>query len=439
MAGAFGPVPVGNAGSPRRALVSPAGAVTLPSGWRVGWAVADDHRWHEPDREAAVRSRLVGNAPVVETALRIAGGDAVQRVYCVPALAGPHRGAGELLIIEIENASPAPIAVALRASDRAGRSVPATLSGTAATFGRSTEFGRSGFGRSGFGRSATLVVDSRPFLVDGAVQFPLAHRAKARIGMAMQPSDAGALDGLPLAAVASSEAVARGWDAHLRRAARLELPPGRVADMVGAALASAVLLASAETTRGAVAARVSAALDRFGLGIEAAEAAARVGVRRSFLGRHGHPAVSADLWTRLQELAGAASPLNTWPATMGSHGAIVSEVLSTAAALAVDDGPDGIRLFPGWPADWGGIAVEFSGLHTRHGVVSAALRWHGDRPALLWEVEPASGPARSVAAPALDPSWSSVERRGEALLAAGGPRPAGPPSTLHEADTRPSR
>jgi hypothetical protein len=42
-----------------------------------------------------------------------------------------------------------------------------------------------------------------------------------------------------------------------------------------------------------------------------------------------------------------------------------------------------------------------------------ALRWHGARPALLWEC---SAPRRLVC-PRLDPSWATDEARGEALLA----------------------
>jgi len=42
------------------------------------------------------------------------------------------------------------------------------------------------------------------------------------------------------------------------------------------------------------------------------------------------------------------------------------------------------------------------------------VRWHGDRPALLWEVPPGT----QVCAPGLDPSWASSDQRGETLLAA---------------------
>ena len=42
---------------------------------------------------------------------------------------------------------------------------------------------------------------------------------------------------------------------------------------------------------------------------------------------------------------------------------------------------------------------------------------HGDRPAVLWELQPHPGVERvTLTAPGLDSAWSSDELRGEALL-----------------------
>ena len=71
----------------------------------LDWHVAADDRWHSPQREAAVRQRRIDGTAVVETRVRIPDGDAVQRVYSVPDRGG-------LTIIEVENESPLPIAVA---------------------------------------------------------------------------------------------------------------------------------------------------------------------------------------------------------------------------------------------------------------------------------------------------------------------------------------
>jgi hypothetical protein len=59
--------------------------------------------------------------------------------------------------------------------------------------------------------------------------------------------------------------------------------------------------------------------------------------------------------------------------------------------------------------------------------VSYAVRWHGDRVALLWEVAPhddVTDPLR-LTAPGLDPGWSTTDLRGEALIGPVPPPPAG--------------
>jgi hypothetical protein len=47
-------------------------------------------------------------------------------------------------------------------------------------------------------------------------------------------------------------------------------------------------------------------------------------------------------------------------------------------------------------------------------LISYAVRWHGEKPALLWEIDGPTG-AR-VAASAIDGAFSSAEMRGETLL-----------------------
>jgi hypothetical protein len=47
-------------------------------------------------------------------------------------------------------------------------------------------------------------------------------------------------------------------------------------------------------------------------------------------------------------------------------------------------------------------------------LISYAVRWHGEKPALLWEID---GPVGTkVAASAIDRTFSSTEMRGETLL-----------------------
>jgi hypothetical protein len=73
-----------------------------------------------------------------------------------------------------------------------------------------------------------------------------------------------------------------------------------------------------------------------------------------------------------------------------------------------------VVLIGEWPAEWRGQAFDVRDAPTRSGPVSFSVRWHGDRPALLWD---APGGLR-LSAPGLDPSWSTEQPRGEALLGA---------------------
>jgi hypothetical protein len=87
--------------------------------------------------------------------------------------------------------------------------------------------------------------------------------------------------------------------------------------------------------------------------------------------------------------------------------------------VLVGGSDDVIEVAPHLPAEWLGQHFAVHDAPTRRGPVSFAVRWHGSRPALLWDAP--NGMA--VRAPALDPSWSSSTAVGETLLAE-------PPSTL---------
>ena len=133
-------------------------------------------------------------------------------------------------------------------------------------------------------------------------------------------------------------------------------------------------------------------------------------------------------WARLDAVLGVASPTWTWPThahpklLTGTGGAghdlrVTAAVVRSALGLLVHVGADGaLRLAGHWPAAWLGQGVEIHGAPTALGRVSWAVRWHGDRPALLWEVEGAANDIR-VLAPGLDPAWSGSGAQGEALLA----------------------
>ena len=60
---------------------------------------------------ANVRQTLIGDSPVVETRMRVPGGDIIHRAYAIKATAAD--GGRELVIVEIENDSAVPVALAL--------------------------------------------------------------------------------------------------------------------------------------------------------------------------------------------------------------------------------------------------------------------------------------------------------------------------------------
>jgi hypothetical protein len=113
-------------------------------------------------------------------------------------------------------------------------------------------------------------------------------------------------------------------------------------------------------------------------------------------------------WSSVQERLASASPTFTWPDGP-------APLLRAVRDLLVGPSDDGaVTLLVELPETWRGQSVEVHEATTRAGRVSYAVRWHGARPALLWECE---RPVR-LSAPGLDPAWSTTEARGEALLAA---------------------
>jgi len=130
--------------------------------------------------------------------------------------------------------------------------------------------------------------------------------------------------------------------------------------------------------------------------------------------RAGQP--SGALWGLLRR----ASATWTWSDPerwVGDDGLAPARLLDAVARLLVADGPEGPALTPWLPPAWWGQGWELHGAPTRWGTLSYAVRWHGDRPAVLWELaDPPGEPGAVLTAPGLDPGWSSRDRRGEALL-----------------------
>ncbi len=157
--------------------------------------------------------------------------------------------------------------------------------------------------------------------------------------------------------------------------------------------------------------------------------------------RAGHGASAEIAW-----LASVGSPTWSWPAlvhpTLGTGVAgdgddrlvgaawwwLTRSLLGAWPPPAAGDTPR-ITVAGWWPEDWLGREAEVHGLVTASGVLSWALRWHGERPALLWEVS-GRGPDVEVRAPGLDPGWVGNGRRGDVLLAPVAARSAPRPGSL---------
>jgi hypothetical protein len=408
------PTVVGVLGSRRRASVDGAGCITAARvGWQLDWWIGADDRWRVPAAETAVRQSRVRDAPVVQTALRVPGGDAVQRVYGAGGLA-------DVVVVEIENASPAPFVAALvlrRASGGRLRSVgvdgpTATVDGHAVlvasrppgrwaastSSGTALDVVREGHASSGPFPGAR----DRAGALEVALLYPVAHRTTARFAVPLAPKDRSASAApVDLAGLPDADEAARGWEGQLARGLRVDVPDPRLQSAIDAARASLLL-----ATPGA-GAPDAAALEDWGFDDEAAAAWRRLSwrARRRAARRRLEPAG----WQRVGSRLDTASPTVAWPEGPGPF-------LLDVRSLLAHEGADGtVSLLSELPPGWVGQGLEVQDAPTRGGRVSFAVRWHADRPALLWECEVAGTRLR---APGLDPRWSSADRRGEALLGA---------------------
>lgn len=376
-------VTTGVTGTPWRASISPWGAVQP---WdrddRLDWFVAADDRWHVPSDESAVRQvRLEGTA-VTETRVRVPNGDVVQRVYSV----ADHGG---LTVVEVENESTMPVAIAFNRRD---------------------------------------VLTERPIVdmpIEGidlprdAFVMPLGHAASLRVGVSHREARSGALPpGLP-----SALQVVRGWLSLIERASRFVLPDGER----GAAVAGRITALRCELGLGSI---PRADDDPAGFAValgelvrmgedpehwipELVDAVERVGPVAGWYGDVALDAAARVLAASDERRARAdldritSSRTRATRPTAPPRGACVVPWLESSLS-------HGGALLPlGLPAGWLGQAIEAYGLPSGDlSTVSFAIRWHGERPAVLWEQ---AGEPIELTAPELAPSWTTVDAKGEAL------------------------
>lgn len=398
-------VTTGVIGSSWRATISPSGAIASEAGV-VDWYVAAADRWYRPAEEASVRQIRLEGTPVVETRLRIPGGDAVQRVYSVA-------DAGGLTVIEIDNESPEPIVVAFDRDDLLTERAP----------------------------SAVPVAGLE--LPGGATVVPIGHRSSARVAIAHRR--AASADRLP-PRLPSAEQVVRGWRTRVDRASRLEFPSAdaRWADQVVARRCDLLLGASSipggalrefdDAVRSVIA---IGELDRLGEAVD--ELLPDLVEAIAVIGR----ASEQRPWSRFERWCAAAAfdsaervlvaagedravrdlariqPIAQQPLDGPTHHGASSEEPASLDGIVVVPWAEqhgahrGALLPAGLRAGWSGADFEVHGLPIGPAsTISYAVRWHGPRPAVLWET---SGEPVTLTSPVLAPRWTSAASAGEAL------------------------
>ena len=400
---------IGALGGARRDEVTPWGAVVPGDGSAmVDWLVAAEDRWHRPADEPSVRQRLIEGTPVVETRLRVPGGDVTHRVAVLPDRGG-------LTLFEVTNESPLPVAVALTRPDL------------------------------WLVRPPTEIPTPGAELPPGSVVLPLGHRASLRAALAHRATPAGPLPGdLP-----AFNAVVRGWRSLCERIGRVEIPDRSAVDDWTSARCQAALNLSDDMAQDPAAwllgcaegVRLGEPADRWLA--EAVGAVERL-ERRSWLRGRRRRGVEESLgWDRWRCLLAAETIARASGDERAARDALALLSRYDVPGDVPGDRPAGVRacawfedrlvrplsdgslaLFPGGlQRDWFGASLEVHDLAVGGGRrLSFAVRWHGERPALLWEVddgrspwEPPSG-VPWLRGGGLDPVWSSTEQRGEALL-----------------------
>ena len=407
---------VGILGQPWRATVTPAGDVyPWDDAEGVKWYVAADDRWHIPGDEVAVRQRSIDGAPVLETRVRIPGGDVIQRVWVATG-----RLESSALMMEFENDSPMAIAIAIDRQDL-------LVSRPVAVRSSAGEWPAPG-----------LDIPREPTVI------PVGHRTTVRAALLIS----GSTSGLNPAQLNTSDfadwaAVARGWVSLSERASRFTISDLRdsqrvdeliVVERAEIALNPAVfsdapdaavrwLLEERELKRmelketdlvelsGAVE-TISRATKRRRI----AQADALTGFKAAayLLGMAQERALD-DLRKVVVKIVGSKKStlmnmLNTYSA--GSNVNLIVNEIENEFAVMSDDGvitllPDGIKAERlGVQFEVHGIAV---GLNHR---VSFAVRWHGPNAAVIWEIV---GPDEVELRSGVDATWSSTNASGEAL------------------------
>lgn len=380
---------IGVLGGSWRADVDDRGRVTTWEGAALDWWIAAEDRWHDPRHELTVRQQLLEGTPVVETRLRVPGGDVIHRVYAVA-------DAGGVTVIEVENDSPASVAVVF-SHDRLLSTRP----------------------------PADVPIEGIE-VPASAVSFPIGHHATLRVGLSHRGGSGTLPQELP-----TPLAVARGWTRRAEAASRLVLPDSAQVEHLVSTRCSLLLNGPADPKQDAASALVGLA-ELVRMGADAVDLVPEIAAVAERLGKSARTC-GLD-WAGAVGLAAAA---RAFAAADEAKAAADVEALTArlggAGAPAPSDAPNGILFVPwleqrlarpsshgtcvllpeGFPASWLGANWEVHQLPAGpRSTVSFALRWHGERPALLWEI---SGDPVALAGGAHAPEWRSEGVSGEAL------------------------
>ncbi len=484
------------------ALDQSAGFAPAEAGYVIDWWIGGDDRWYFPSKETTIRQRRLGPGPVIETSMRIPSGDAIHRCY---AVSSPK---GSATVIEVNNASPVPVALAIAIRPYAldgtpvesqsvmldGQSIMVDGS-VAVSLPRRPNEAQADADTDLFARLVAGNALTGPTTASGAnanlvVLYPLPHTATLRFVI---PGPEGAVPQyLP-----EIDKVQSGWATLLEPGGRFSFPDDGLGERADAArvrvLGGSVDLPQQVVALEPGAGRLLEALAVSGSARECSYALAELSA--SFPVRLEHPPLSASAVvagaaraaamigdtdaaeslleplmqiTHLVERSGdrpaAAEALgglalllrlvgqleaagevarsipagltpDDIPADLAQLTALSERAASTgswghdeidpaarfwlgARRQLIDDSTGDLAMLATFPTAWRGGNVEVHRAATVAGPLSFAIRWHGARPALLWDLETTGSTAAPVtlSCPGLDPTWTTTEPRGETLL-----------------------
>ncbi len=393
---------VGVRGAQWRGEVTPWGDLLVDAEVRLRWFIAADDRWYEPARETTVRQRQVSGVPVIETRLKVPGGDAVQRIYGVA-------NSGGIIVVEIYNDSSLPFAVAFDRGDISAMRPPSP--------------------------TGVQGID----LPKDSVVFPVGHHATMRVAVQVgADSNSVQLSAGELEALPSFEQVERGWIAALQVSSRVDLP-----DLSWSTLLTqkrCEILLSEPQVLDRQTDDLEFVLDiaeRVRLGDKAAQWSSDIAVAAEkiikrcaqnkavqwdedrailaagmVLDRAGESRGRDDVarvWANLPESDVSREMTAFTKSSTRCPSWIESQLVAHRRDGNIDICPRGID------ESWLGVNFECHKLMaTPQHTISYAVRWHGERPALLWDIDGPTGVR--VVASAIDKTFSSTDIRGETLL-----------------------